>query len=649
LWGSKPIVLLLFVKEICGMFFKCSMRKNPETGMPCGYYRLLESYRDLTGQVRKKTLLTLGFLEDLSGDELCLIQTRLNEKISGINTTLFSEFDSPKVQKYIRDFYGKLVSGKKIDFLHQTKKQEENLVYADSIKNKNVREVGAEWLSLQALRQLKIDSFLKSKGWSDLQINLALTQIISRAVYPASELKTSKWIKENSAVCELTDYPVEKITKDKLYASALNLYGVKNDLEMFLSTKTNELFDLQDKIYLYDLTNTYFEGEKRRSQLAKHGRSKERRSDAKLVVLAVVVNTEGFIKYSSIYEGNMADCKTLSDTIDSLRVATSNVSKKAVVVMDAGIATEENLQMVKAKGFDYLCVTRSKLKKFDLENAPNIKTVCDKKENVISLQKITVANKTDYFLKIKSSTKALKEASMHVQFKQRFEDGLQIIAASLIKKSGVKREDKVHQRIGRLKQKYPSIQKHYRIETLVSEKTKEVTQITWQLKDEPELKESHGVYFLRTSLDITEEETVWKIYNTIREIEYTFRVLKTDLDLRPIYHKNDTSTMAHLHLGLLAYWVVNTIRYQLKAKEINVDWREIVRIANTQKMITTTAKNTEGNTIFQRKCSEPEAKIIRLYQALNYKSHPKIKSKFVVLKINPENENMPDTRHFETG
>ena len=91
--------------------------------------------------------------------------------------------------------------------MHQTKKQEENLVYADSIENKNVREVGAEWMSLQALQQLKIDLFLQSKGWSDSQINLALTQIISRAVYPASELKTSKWIKENSAVCELTGYP----------------------------------------------------------------------------------------------------------------------------------------------------------------------------------------------------------------------------------------------------------------------------------------------------------------------------------------------------------------------------------------------------------------------------------------------------------
>ncbi len=96
-------------------------------------------------------------------------------------------------------------------------------------------------------------------------------------------------------------------------------------------------------------------------------------------------------------------------------------------------------------------------------------------------------------------------------------------------------------------------------------------------------------------------------------------------------------------------WVVNTIRYQLKAKGITIDWQEIVRITNTQKMITTTAQNAEGNTVYQRKCSEPEAKIITLYQALNYKSHPKIKTKFVVLKIEPEKQALLDTTHFNTG
>lgn len=630
------------------MYFRSTMRINPINGELSGYYRLMESYRDATGEVRKKTLLTPGFLTDLSGDELHLIQTRLSEKVMGSETTLFSAFDSEKVRAYIDKFYAQMISEKKIDALNYKNIDADKLVYSDSINNRDVREVGAEWLSLQAIAQLKIDIFLRDRGWSESQINLALTQIISRAVYPASELKTAKWIKENSSVCELTHYPVEQITKDKLYTSALNLYSIKNELESFLSTKTNELFDLHDKIYLYDLTNTYFEGEKRNSQLAKYGRSKEKRTDAKLVVLAVVVNVEGFIKYSSIYEGNMTDCNTLSATIDSLRIATSSASQKAVIVMDAGIASEENLKMVKAKGFDYLCVTRAKIKKYRIETSDTIKTIYDKKKQAISLHRIKVENESDYFLKIKSESKALKEQAMHAQFKKRFEDGLEIIRLSLTKKSGTKKEAKVFERIGRLKQKYPSIQKHYQIDVTINEQ-KQASDITWQIKDEVSIKESQGVYFLRTSLDVESEETMWKIYNTIREIEYTFRVLKTDLDLRPIYHKNDASTMAHLHLGLLSYWVVNTVRYQLKSKEINHNWQEIVRIANTQKLITTTAKNSKGGEVWIRKCSEPDEKIKELYQALNYKFYPFIRKKFVVLKIEPENQNAADLQGFETG
>ena len=177
-----------------------------------------------------------------------------------------------------------------------------------------------------------------------------MTQVISRAVYPGSELATSKWIKENAAICDITGYDVNKITKDKLYQSALDLYQHKDTIENHLSTTTNELFDLQDRIMLYDLTNTYFEGTKNKSQLAKYGRSKEKRSDAKLVVLAMVINIEGFIKYSSIHEGNYAgtsDIKTLIQKLSN----NSSAAAKPIVVMDAGIATEKNLDTLTRQGY----------------------------------------------------------------------------------------------------------------------------------------------------------------------------------------------------------------------------------------------------------------------------------------------------------
>ena len=144
----------------------------------------------------------------------------------------------------------------------------------------------------QHLNQLQLTEFFQQQGWNENQIQLAMTQVISRAAYPASELKTCRWIKENSVVCELTGYDIDQITKDKLYQRALNLYSVKTPLENHLSNRTNTLFDLQDKIILFDITNTYLEGRKVGSNLARFGRSKEKRNDAKLVVLAMVVNIE---------------------------------------------------------------------------------------------------------------------------------------------------------------------------------------------------------------------------------------------------------------------------------------------------------------------------------------------------------------------
>ena len=114
---------------------------------------------------------------------------------------------------------------------------------------------------------------------------------------------------------------------------------------------------------------------------------------------------------------------------------------------------------------------------------------------------------------------------------------------------------------------------------------------------------------------------LWRFYNIIREIEATFRVLKTDLDLRPIYHKKDHGTMAHLHLGVLAYWVVNTIRHQLKNKGVHSGWKEIVRTMNTQKAVTTLAQNKHGEVIMVRRCSEPSPEIKKSYDELKFNPH----------------------------
>ena len=194
------------------------------------------------------------------------------------------------------------------------------------------------------------------------------------------------------------------------------------------------------------------------------------------------------------------------------------------------------------------------------------------------------------------------------------------------------------QRIGRAKQKYPSIHHRYNITRDIDTGTKIVKNLHLQ-KDVVKAREANeklGVYFLRTNLEHTDEALEWMIYNTIREIESTFRILKTDLDLRPIYHKNDSSTMAHLHLGLLAYWLVNTIRYQLKKSGINDDWKEIKRKASTQKSVLTTAQNSYDKIIQIKRCTEPTEDLKKIHNALKQQqSKPFKQIKFVVHKPPP--------------
>jgi len=672
------------------MYFKSTIRHNPATDQIDSYYRLVESYRNATDRVCHRTLLNVGFLKgSFNVDELNQVRRIICKRYQDIKggSELFDiqENNPQKVLDLVDKLWFELVEKDRIDIGQKQKKppteRARNLVFEESIRHPDVREIGSEWLCYQAVEQLQLKDYLSNIGFSDEEVQLAITQIISRAVYPASELETARWIRENSGVCQITGYDIEKITKDKLYKSALKLFSEKENIEKFFSIKTNQLFDIEDKIIIYDLTNTYFEGSKRGSDLAKFGRSKEKRSDCKIVVLALVINPEGFIKYSSIFEGNMQDSNTLEEIVLKLRSQTSS-AKRAVVVIDAGIATEENLAMLTKNDFDYVCVSRSKLKGYQIVPNSSPIEIEDKKKQKITLQKVVSEKHNDFFLKIDSQAKRAKEMSMNNRFQEGFEKGLTCIAASLEKKSGIKTEEKVYERVGRLKQKYPSVAKYYDInysvetETVTNKKTKQkaevrkVKSIIWKIKQAIEPNAESGTYFVRTSLKMS-EIALWTIYNIIREIENSFRTLKTDLDLRPIYHKKDNATMAHLNLGLLAYWVVNTIRYQLKktenktdsktettketsenmseAKPINFQWREIIRIMNTQKSVLTVSQNRFDEVILTRRCSEPAVKLQAIYNRLNYKQQPFSKRKFVVHKSEFEKMNIDDLQRFASG
>ena len=621
------------------------MRSDPSSGIFIPYYRLVESYRNMDDRVCHRTLLNIGFT-NLNADQMVLIQTGLNDRANG-RATLFP-CEDPRVVENIETLWDELVSKKKVDTPQESKRNRTTYIDFQTMEHRDVKELGCEWLCYQAIQELGIEQYLQACNWDDQKIKLAMTQLVSRAAFPYSELRTSRWIKDNSAVCEITGFPVEKITKDRLYQGALDLYKIKDNLELYLSKKTNELFDIKDKIILYDLTNTYFEGRKSDSTLAKYGRSKEKRNDAKLVVLALVTNMYGFVKSSKIFEGNMSDSKSLGLIIEDLRERTSEGINSSTVVIDAGIATEENLQMLESKGYKYVCVSRSKVKDLKVDTTFESVRLMTKTEQQLTLERVESSTHTDYFLKVNSPGKRAKEQSMKNQFEQRFEQGLELLKSRLTKKHSIKKTEKINQSIGRLLQKYPSVSKYYKIEVKSDEKDL-VTDIHYCRTTQAEEVESNlGVYYLRTNMEVEKEEIVWEIYNTIREIESTFRCLKTDLELRPVYHKNDDSTMAHLNLGLLAYTVVNTIRQRLKLKQINHSWTELKRISNTQKLVSTRGQNIADEIIEVRKSSIPTQEFQKILSTLNYKKYPFTK-KSVVHRIEMQNVNKTVISHFPSG
>ena len=631
--------------SFAAMYLKASFRHHSETKNIAAYYRLVESFRNEMGRVCHKTLLNIGFWAGATREQKGRVVNCLNGRYKN-ELALFDETDE-QVVDWANQFWNEMIAKKTID--RKTMAEKHRLVKVGTIRHKEAREIGTEWICAQTWNQLQLTELFESIGFSEEKIQLAMTQVISRAVYPGSELAASKWIKDNSAICDITGYDVNKMTKDKLYQGALDVYKYKATIEKHLSTTTNELFDLQDRIMLYDLTNTYFEGSKTNSKLAKYGRSKEKRSDAKLVVLAMVINIEGFIKYSAIHQGNYADTSDITILVGQLG-KTSHTASKPIVVMDAGIATESNLDVLSQQGYKYVVVSRSKIKGYQPAVSGKETYLVTKSKKIIRLSLVTTEKYKDSFLKVESPAKAHKEQGINNRHEQGYEQQLQLIKQGLAKLRGIKKVDKVQQRIGRAKQKYPSVHQRYNIRLDINETTKTVENLYWQkdAQKNQDVQNKLGVYFLRTNLEDTDEGLEWMIYNTIREIESTFRILKTDLDLRPVYHQNDDATMAHLHLAILAYWLVNTIRHQLKQAGIKDDWTEIKRKASTQKSVLTTAQNSYDKTIQIKRCTEPTGDLIKIHNALKLpKTKPYKKIKVVVHKPPLQKTQTPINSKFE--
>ena len=519
------------------MHFMSALRYNPKTQRDDWYYRIKESFRDLTGRVRSRIMLNVGFIEEAHSPEdirdigKCLNYLHEHQGERDLFGCPFADYNE-FVRSKAEEFWTAMVKNGSIDAVksakEESRKKAERLVDVNTVKHTDARDVGAEWICLQTIRELEIDRFLERQGWNEIQINTTLAHLITRTVYTPSELKSIRIMNENSAVCELVSGNQEwHPGYHDIYKVAPNLYGLKDKLETHLCRKTDDLFNLTNRIVLFDLTNFYFEGRKERSAKAQYGRSKEKRNDCKLLVMALCVNAEGFIRYSSILAGNTADPDSLPDMIDTLSQKTrtpSDPERKVLVCLDAGIATEDNLRKIKENGYNYLCVSRTRLTDYEISEGCQSVKVLDTRKQEITLRQVKHEADGDYYLEINSPAKAVKESSMNRQWRERFEQELTKARDALGRKGGKKTYEKVIERVGRAIQKYPSIAKYYVIDYLRDEKNpKNMADIQWRIAVPENVDRQSGIYFLRTNVESLDEKSTWDYYNLIREIECTNR------------------------------------------------------------------------------------------------------------------------------
>ena len=610
------------------------------TAIGYDYYRLTKSYTDKDGKTRHRSVLCLGELPGFSKaerDELARMLTTMIEEGQSVmcaNRGLYEEAMRQYVKyrnsRYAQENDPRLVAERKAREEEERKKAIS--VKIDTLTQHEARIIGCENLCNSTMQLLDIRRYLHSRGWTQEQSGLAVMQIIARAIYPYSELKTVRYLQENTALAEMFGIAREKITKDALYKSARHLWEEHRGLEDWLHSRVCSMFGIEEKILLFDITNAYFEGRMEESGLCRYGRSKEKRDDCKIVVLAAVVNTEGLLVRTMIYEGNRSDSTTLEEVVGSLAGITCAEARR-IVVMDAGFYSKENIKWLTDNGFDYITVLPAGDRKFEATGRDIVEHTDNKGQQIrLRMGKVYIDGETVRALLVDSDAKAAKERSMYGQACRRYEEGLELIRKGVMTKGGTKQRDAVNRRLGRLDRQYGAIRLGYDV-TFTYEGTgrKEVvTSMTWSAKEETVAKRRkfHGKYVLITSLDEKEELNIWKFYNVIRTVEETFHVLKTDLDIRPVYHKSDDGIKAHLNLAVLAYWLVSVTRYRLKVKgHKNVRWDEIMRIASTQVVVTAKVETEDGRVISIRQSTEAESKLSAIYSLLNINPSPLEKRK----------------------
>jgi transposase len=600
------------------MYIRRTTIKSRRSGEPYYTYRLVESVR-LNARVRQRTLLNLGRHFAVPREHWGPLTQRIEALLHGQLDLMPGELD-PQWDGVAQEYAARILRdrGAMASPTAASRADEPDYQRVDlaSLELMRPRSVGLEQVALGALQQLGLDRKLDALGFNGQEVPAAIGSIVGRMVQPGSELSTHEWLQQRSGLGELLGHDFNTTKLNRLYRVSDRLLHHRSALEAHLYGQERELFALAETITLYDLTNTFFEGAARGNPKAQRGHSKEKRSDCPLVTLGLVLDASGFPRRSEVFAGNVSEPKTLEQMLQ--RLSASAGAGGATVVLDAGIATEENVEWLKARGYRYLVVSRSRHRQFDEQQATLIK---DDGKVRIQIQRVVDEAAGEVRLYCHSSRREEKDRAIQKRFSARLEEALQHLAEGLHKKRCVKQYDKVLTRIGRLRQRYSSVARYYDIRIDKDEDTGNATALHWSRNTTTD--QTHpGVYCLRTNQEQWDEQTLWRTYTMLTDLEGVFRALKSELGLRPVYHQKEDRVSGHLFISVLAYHLVHTIRFQLKAHDIHLSWESLRRQLDGQDRVTAVIRREDGKIYHIRKATRPEPRQQVIIDALGLSRNP---------------------------
>jgi transposase len=596
------------------MFIRRSATRNTTTGESYFTYRLVRTER-MGGKVRQITLLNLGrefAVPQESWPVLCL---RIEQLISAQDTLLAAKC-SERIEAAAQRYAGQLVvRAPMIEGTAVARVPDFREVDVNSVEDRQPRSVGVEHVGLAAMSKLGFVENLKALGLNGTSRAAVIGNVIGRMAKPASELATWKWLQRESGLGELIDVDFQAMSLMRLYRASDALVKHRADIEDHLFARLRTLFALEETVTLYDLTNTYFEGQCAGNKKAALGRSKEKRSDCPLVTLGLVLDGSGFVRRSRLFEGNATEAHTLEKMLRDL-----GARKNALVICDAGIATADNLTWLIGNGYRYLAVSREQQRQFDAHEATAFESAGGE---TIRAHKVLSDDGQEVRLYCHSTGREKKEVAIVGRFVERFENGLAKLELGLAKPRGEKRFDKIMERIGRLKEKSHGIGQHYQITVQPDESGKKVSSITWcKTPKRGSMLTDPGVYCLRTNELKWDAEKLWRTYIMLTDLEAVFRSLKSELGLRPVYHSKEERTDGHLFISVLAYQFVQFLRAHLKAQEIHDSWSSLRQTLTIQRRTTTSFRQRDARTLHVRKTSAPEPELQKIYSALRLDPKP---------------------------